>query len=193
MAELKAALRRVAITRRREIHAVQKDHAATALAQRIVEGIAPHESKIAGYWPLGDEIDCRPALEALKARGAEVSLPVVAGQGQVLIFRAWSPGDVLVSGPLGTVHPAPRALMVTPNLLLLPLLAFDALGHRLGYGAGYYDRTVAALREDRKIRAVGVAYDDQEVGAVPTDGYDQPLDAIITDRRTMWFDKAYQP
>ncbi|MSO72334.1 MAG: 5-formyltetrahydrofolate cyclo-ligase [Rhodospirillaceae bacterium] len=185
-------MRRVEIARRRKIHAARKVQAAAALAQRIAEGIAPQENKIAGYWPLGDEIDCRPALEALRARGAEVSLPVVARQGHVLLFRVWTPGDQLVSGPFGTVHPNPRAAMVTPNLLLLPLLAFDALGHRLGYGGGYYDRTVAALRKDRNIQAVGIAYDDQEVETVPTDDNDQPLDAIITDRRTMWFKQAHQ-
>jgi 5-formyltetrahydrofolate cyclo-ligase len=188
--ELKAALRREVMARRRAVHAARGNEAAFALAVRICKEISAKGKKVAGYWPLGDEIDCRPALTALKTAGAEVALPVVAGQGQVLIFRAWSPGDVLDPGPFGTAHPGTRAAIVAPTLLLLPLIAFDATGHRLGYGAGYYDRTVAALRRERPILAVGIAYDEQEVDAVPADLHDQRMDAVITDTRMLCFNEA---
>jgi len=192
-AELKAKLRRVVMARRRETHIVRHKMAAADLAKRLVADISPKGKTIAGYWPLGDELDCRPALEALLATGAAVALPVVAGQGQVLIFRNWTPGDALDPGPFGTVHPTARAAMVAPNVLLLPLIAFDQTGHRLGYGAGYYDRTVAALRQSSQILTIGIAYDEQEVEAVPVDNHDQRMDAVITDRRTLWFNGALKP
>ncbi len=190
--ELKAAQRRDLMARRRGVHAARKDQAAADLAARVATEIPTAGNTIAGYWPLGDEIDCRPALAVLKAAGAGVALPVVAGQGQVLLFRSWCPGDQLEPGPFGTAHPTPRATVVAPNILLLPLIAFDATGHRLGYGAGYYDRTVAALRKDRQILVVGIAYDEQEVAAVPTDRHDQRMDAVITDRRTLVVNEAFR-
>ena len=191
-AELKSAQRRDVMARRRAVHGARKDHAGADLAARVLAEIPSQNNIIAGYWPLGDEIDCRPALAALKAAGAEVALPVVAGQGQVLLFRSWCPGDQLQPGPFGTAHPTPRAAVVTPTVLLLPLIAFDATGHRLGYGAGYYDRTVGALRKDRAILVVGIAYDEQEVPAVPADRHDQRMDAIITDRRTLAVSEAFR-
>jgi 5-formyltetrahydrofolate cyclo-ligase len=106
----------------------------------------------------------------------------------VLIFRGWRHGDALESGPFGTAHPPARAPLVEPDTLLLPLIAFDAGGNRLGYGAGYYDRTVAALRRQRKMLVVGLAYDEQEVPEVPVGAHDQRLDGIVTDRRTLWFE-----
>lgn len=191
--ELKAVMRRDVLARRRAVHAARGNEAAFALAVRVCQEVTARGNKIAGYWPIGDEIDCRPALSALKTAGAEVALPVVAGQGQVLLFRSWSPGDTLEPGPFGTAHPATRAAIVAPAVLLLPLIAFDATGHRLGYGAGYYDRTVAALRRERGVLTVGIAYDEQEVGAIPADVHDQRMDAVITDRRTLCFNDALRP
>ncbi len=190
--QLKAALRREVMARRRAVHTARGNEASFALAVRLWKEIKANGNKIAGYWPLGDEVDCRPALTALKTAGAEVALPVVAGQGQVLLFRSWSPGDALESGPFGTAHPTTRAAIVAPFVLLLPLIAFDARGHRLGYGAGYYDRTIAALRRDRGILAVGIAYDEQQVDAVPSDVHDQRMDAVITDQRTLCFNEAFR-
>ena len=193
VADQKSALRRLALAKRKETHGLRKHDAAKAVCRRLVAEVAPKNKIIAGYWPLGDELDCRPVLEALKAHGADVALPVVAGQGQVLIFRAWRPGDTLDPGPFGTAHPGLRAPVVAPTILLLPLVAFDGTGHRLGYGAGYYDRTVARLRTERSVMAIGIAYDEQEVEAVPTDGHDQRMDAVMTDRRTIWFNESMKP
>jgi 5-formyltetrahydrofolate cyclo-ligase len=189
-AELKAKLRRLVMARRRETHAARNGQAASELSRRLVAEVPAQSNNIAGYWPLGDELDCRPGLEALRAAGAVVALPVVAGQGQVLIFRQWSPGDALEPGPFGTAHPTLRAPLVAPHILLLPLIAFDKTGQRLGYGAGYYDRTIGALRQNSQIVTIGIAYDEQEVDEVPADSHDQRMDAVITDRRTLWFNKA---
>ncbi len=191
-AEMKAVMRRLVLGQRRTAHERGNADAAAAVTQRLLQEINPNGKKIAGYWPLGDELDCRGALTALAAAGAQVALPVVAGQGQVLIFRAWTPGDALESGPFGTHHPPMRAALVQPEILLLPLIAFDRRGHRLGYGAGYYDRTVSALRAQHSIVALGVAYDEQEVEAVPADQHDQVMDGIITTGCTLWFNPAAQ-
>jgi len=187
VADRKTALRREVLARRRAIHEAAAAAAAAALAARIVGEIHDAENSIAGYWPLGDEIDCRPALEALDAKGCEVVLPVTAGQGQVLIFRRWSPGDVLEPGPFGTMHPGARAPLMCPKVLLLPLIAFDLQGHRLGYGAGYYDRTVAHLRQQHDVTVIGIAYDQQEVAEVPVGPHDQRMDAVMTESRSLWF------
>ncbi len=192
-ADTKAALRRTVLVQRRSIHAARHTEAAQALAARVAAEIPAKGNIIAGYWPIGDEIDCKLCLETLKAAGADVALPVAAGQGQVLIFRSWCPGDALEPGPFGTQHPAPRSPVVAPRVLLMPLVAFDRAGNRLGYGAGYYDRTVAALRQQRPIIAIGIAYDEQEIADVPSHGHDQKLDAVITDRRTLWFNDAARP
>lgn len=176
------------LERRRAAHRAECNGAADAVSQRIAADIEFKDKVIAGYWPLGDELDCRPALEALARTGVQVALPVVAGQGQVLLFRSWKPGDTLDQGPFGTMHPGPRAAVVCPQLLLVPLIAFDLEGNRLGYGAGYYDRTISSLRANGGVSAIGLAYDCQRVDMVPADSHDQPLDAVLTPSNTLWFD-----
>jgi 5-formyltetrahydrofolate cyclo-ligase len=193
IADLKAVLRRSVMARRRDVHHARHLQAGGVLAERVFAEVPAAQNRVAGYWPLGEEIDCRPALISLQAGGAAIGLPVVAGQGQVLIFRAWQPGDVLESGPFGTSHPTNRAPLLIPTVLLLPVLAYDSSGHRLGYGAGYYDRTVAALRRDHSILSIGIAYDEQEVDQVPADDHDQKMDAVITDKRALWFNPAVKP
>ncbi len=186
-ADAKAALRRAMLDRRRLVHGEIGVAAAQAVKDHVLAELDLYDKNIAGYWPLGDELDCRPALEALVAAGARVALPVVAGQGHALIFRAWAPGDALEQGPYGTMHPGPRAPVVCPQILLVPLIAFDLAGQRLGYGAGYYDRTINALRAKGQLTAVGLAYDAQRVDAVPAGGHDQELDAVITNAGALWF------
>ena len=163
------------------------------MAGRVISDIPARGKTIAGYWPLGTEIDCRPVLESFKTLGTVVVLPVVSGQGEVLIFRSWSPGDTLEQGPFGTWHPNMRADIVAPDIILTPLMAFDTNGIRLGYGAGYYDRTLAALRRDRPILTIGLAYDEQQIDALPADTHDQKMDAVVTDRRTLWFNESSKP
>ncbi len=183
----KGALRREALARRQAEFKVRGEEAAQEMTGRLRELGFDRGKTIAGYWPLGDEIDCRPALSGLAEMGHQIVLPVVAGQGQVLIFRSWAHGDELEGGPFGTSHPGAKAPVKTPHVILLPLIAFDKTGHRLGYGAGFYDRTLAALRTQGEVLAVGVAYDAQEIERVPAGPHDQPMDAVVTDKRTLWF------
>jgi 5-formyltetrahydrofolate cyclo-ligase len=187
--EPKAALRRAVLSLRRKIHKSRASSSEQTLKARLYAELGGAGKIIAGYWPIGDEINCRPAIEKFASEGLQVVLPVVAGQGQVLIFRVWNPGEDLETGPFGTSHPGNGSAVRTPDVMLLPLVAFDNKGQRLGYGAGYYDRTIAALRASGKILAVGVGYDEQEIEHIPADDHDQVMDAVITDRRTIWFDQ----
>ena len=179
----KATLRREALARR---HTAAKDGAPAgeALRDRFLSAIAvPARAVVSGFWPMGDEIDTRPLLEALVARGHPVALPTVVRRGQPLLFRAWRPGDALAAGTLGTSVPAADQPALRPRIVIAPLLAFDARGFRVGYGAGYYDMTLAQLRAAGDVLAVGVGYDAQEVDTVPIEDWDQPLDWIVTERR----------
>lgn len=142
----------------------------------------PAGTVVAGYWPLGDEIDVRPLLHHLARTGGRPVLPVMQGPGLPLRFRAWAPGQALRPGPFGVQEPGPEAPELVPSLVLVPLLAFDRTGMRLGYGAGFYDRTLALLRAGGPVTAVGIGHAAQEVPAVPHDGLDQPLDWVVTDR-----------
>ena len=159
------------------------DAAAIRLADRFPGPIdlAP-QWVVAGFLPINDEIDILPLLRRLSAAGHDLVLPVVVGRGAPLIFRRWRDGDALEAGPLGTRHPADSAPALDPDVLLVPLLAFDRQGYRLGYGGGYYDRTLADLRGRRPVLAVGVGYNQQEVPAVPHGPQDEKLDWIVTDQ-----------
>ncbi|MGI3902919.1 MAG: 5-formyltetrahydrofolate cyclo-ligase [Janthinobacterium lividum] len=133
------------------------------------------------FWPIRDEPDTLPLLSALREAGVATALPVTPKRGAPLRFRAWRIGEPLISGRFGTSEPAGTAADLDPDLLFVPLAAFDRRGFRLGYGAGYYDGALDRLRRLKPIRAVGVAFAVQEVGAVPTEPHDQPLDALVTE------------
>jgi 5-formyltetrahydrofolate cyclo-ligase len=148
------------------------------LAEALLARHAPPEGAIiAGYWPMGDEMDPRPLMLALASLGLALALPVTPPRGQPLTFRAWAPGGALRPGPVGTSEPAEGAL-VNPDWLLVPLLAFDRAGRRLGYGGGYYDRTLAALPG---AKAIGIAYAGQEMPEVPAGPQDMRLPLIATE------------
>lgn len=136
---------------------------------------------IAGFWPISDEIDVRPIIAELHKAGSLIGLPVVVGEGKPLIFRAWEPGLILDKGGFGTCHPSPEQAEVFPEVLLVPLLAFDMSGQRLGWGGGFYDRTISKLRAKGSVTTVGVAYNNQRVDYVPHMETDEPLDWIVTD------------
>ena len=143
---------------------------------------------VSGYWPMRGEFDVRPLLEALHGLGHVCALPVVLGRGRPLEFRVWSPGDDLAEAAFGTRVPRADAPLATPRFLLVPLLAFDGRGYRLGYGGGFYDRTLAALAADgAKPIAVGCAFEDQRVDALPVGATDRRLDWLVTETRAMGF------
>ena len=136
---------------------------------------------IAGFWPIRDEIDIRPLMMLLAANGHQLAMPVVTVRGQPLQFRAWRPADPLVRGPFNTLHPEETRAEVVPDLLLVPLLAVDGDGFRLGYGAGFYDRTLASLRARGPVQAVGVGFEVQRFDEIPHGPGDERLDWLLTE------------
>jgi 5-formyltetrahydrofolate cyclo-ligase len=184
----KSQLRAHARARRQELAA---DHGAPERAAQRFLTMLPETGvrSIAGYWPIGDELDVRPLLHHLALAGHRLALPVVKGKTSPLAFRAWAPGDPMIPGDYGIHTPAATAAEIDPDIIIAPLLAFDADGHRLGYGGGYYDRTLAALRAKCDILAIGYAYAGQKVGRLPRHDGDMVLDAVVTDHAVHWFNK----
>ena len=142
---------------------------------------------VAGFWPMAEELDIRPLMIELINQGCQLALPVVVAKKQPLVFRAWRPGDPLEAGAFGTLQPTARRAVVEPEVLIVPLLAVDEEGWRLGYGGGFYDRTLEALRARKRVIAVGVAFNEQIVPEVPHDPNDQRLDWLLTDKRACAF------
>jgi 5-formyltetrahydrofolate cyclo-ligase len=188
VAEAKRLLRAEARARRSTANAAAPDAGARA-ADQFLDAITPTPNcVVSGYWPMGDEFDVRPLLEMLDARGHPIGLPVVVGNGQPLVFRRWRPGDRLEPAVFGTSVPGKHADEVTPSLLLVPLLAVDPRGFRLGYGGGFYDRSLDGLRAaGDPVTAVGVGFDAQCFASVPTNDNDQPLDWLVTEHRAVAF------
>jgi 5-formyltetrahydrofolate cyclo-ligase len=175
LADAKQAMRRLALAAREAWDPVA---AGAALAWHVLrEAPPPPGAVVSGFWPIGQEIDIRPLLLSLHERGHPVVLPVTPKRGNPLSFRRWRPGDTLQPERFGTFRPTGEEMV--PGFLLVPLLAFDRRGHRLGYGAGYYDRTLAGLPGGKY--ALGVAYAAQEVPEVPAGPADMALDAVATD------------
>ena len=178
----KAELRKSAIAARTEL-SLQNPDAPQRLLSHLVGGITvPEHSVVSGFWPMGDELDIRPVLLHFHEQGNPCALPITGRKGTPLRFRRWTPETVMVDAVFGTREPPSTADLLEPDVLIVPLLAFDAAGRRLGYGAGYYDRTLAELRGRKPVLAVGVAYAGQEVAEVPHDASDEPLDYIVTER-----------
>ncbi len=181
-ARAKRALRVELRARRARLAAAAAPDVPDAAARSLMRALAAMPvTTLAGYWPMGDEFDARPAMNAAAAQGWSCALPVVTGRDAPLVFRCWHPGDELEAGGFGTSVPRLTRGEILPDIVLVPLLGFDATGLRLGYGGGYYDRTLAQLRARGGIRAIGLAFAGQEVTIVPADGFDQRLDWIITE------------
>lgn len=157
-----------------------------ALCERVLAAIDfPESCVVSAYWPMRSEIDPRPLMIRLHEDGHPIALPVVAGPGIPLVFRAWRPENPLEPAGFGTRVPLENQPELTPAFLIVPLLAFDRAGYRLGYGGGFYDRSLARLRDTGTTLAVGVAYAAQEVAEVPRDGNDQPVDWIVTEAESI--------
>jgi 5-formyltetrahydrofolate cyclo-ligase len=185
-ADPKATLRREALARR----GLVAPGARVAFSRRLAnEGLRLarlwRPGAVSAFHTLRDEPDTLPLLSALAAEGFATALPVVVGRESPLTLRLWRPGDPTRLGAMSIAEPLEQAPAVDPDLLFVPLACFDRRGHRIGYGAGYYDRTLAGLRAIKPIHAVGVAYGVCEVGAVPYEAHDQSLDAIVTDQETI--------
>ena len=178
----KAAARRAARERRLEAHRRHGVRAATGLAEKGLSFLAPAPGAIvSGFASINDEIDCMPLLARVHAEGHTLCLPVMQGKGKPLLFRRWAPGDPMGEAVWGISEPLPSAPVLDPDIVLVPLLAFDAEGGRLGQGGGYYDRTLAALRGDGPVTAIGVGYALQERAQLPIAKNDQRLDWILTE------------
>jgi 5-formyltetrahydrofolate cyclo-ligase len=184
-AEEKSQLRRQALARRNELGPQQRAAAALALAARpFPVAIAPR-TVVSGFSPLRTEINPMPLMRALADQGAQLALPAVMGRGLPLQFRRYASGDQLGSGVWGIREPLPQAQELAPDIVLVPLLAFDRQGRRLGYGAGYYDRSLAQLRGHKPIVAIGLAYAVQEVAQVPVTDRDARLDLVLTEQEVI--------
>jgi 5-formyltetrahydrofolate cyclo-ligase len=185
--ELKADLRKTALARRDALPPGERQAAATTIAGRpfplpITPGVI-----VSGFSPLKSEINPLPLMRNLAGAGASLALPVVAGRGKPLIMRAYAFGQALNEGVWGIREPKDDAPEVDPDILIVPLAAFDRNGNRIGYGAGYYDMTIKWLRALKPVVAVGIAYAAQEVAEVPTTERDARLDLVLTEREVIDF------
>jgi 5-formyltetrahydrofolate cyclo-ligase len=189
-AATKAELRREALARRDALPAAERAQAAETIAARTFPVAVGSGAIVAGFMPMKSEINPLPLMRKLADAGARLALPVVAGQGKPLIMRAWAFGQPLAAGVWGIRQPEPAAPAIAPDILIVPLLAFDRAGHRIGYGAGYYDLTIAALRARQAVVAIGVAFAAQEIAAVPATPNDAPLDLVLTEREVIELRRA---
>lgn len=187
--EAKAALRTAAHRKRAAFHPSLRGEAAKAAAAHFFEAVPLDKSEVvAGYWPIRDEMDVKSVIGRLMDTGQPVCLPVVLGDEQPLELRLWQVGAPLYEAGYGTLAPADDAPRAEPDVILMPLLGFDRRGTRLGYGGGYYDRTLAALK--KRPRLIGFAFALQELESIPRDSHDVPLDVIVTENGVRSFEKA---
>ncbi|MBL8566665.1 MAG: 5-formyltetrahydrofolate cyclo-ligase [Hyphomicrobiaceae bacterium] len=177
----KKAMRDAAKARRNAAFAVHGARAGERLAEHGL-GFAGLSggATVASFLAIGEEIDPLPLMRRLWGEGHATGLPVMIGKGQPLVFRPWREGDALADAMWGIREPLAEAGEIEPDVVLVPLLAFDLAGYRLGYGGGFYDRTLALLRQRKPLRTIGLAYDELKVDAVPHCDYDERLDWVLT-------------
>lgn len=181
IAAAKKKLRVLARQRRAEAHARYAGPAARMIAALGLDFLEIEDGAIvSGFVAIGEEIDPALLLANLYREGARLALPHMQGKGLPLVMREYAPGDLLIETIWGIREPAASAAAVDPDIVLVPLLAFDARGYRLGYGGGFYDRTLARLKRAKPTVAVGLAYDEQMIEAMPHNEYDQRLDWVLT-------------
>jgi 5-formyltetrahydrofolate cyclo-ligase len=185
----KKDLRAAALAKRDALSSEQRAAGADAVAGRGLPFEVMRGAIVSGYSPIRSEIDPVPLMRSLAAQGAQLALPAIMARGRSLAFRAWSPSDRLMLGPLGILEPSPAAAELIPDIMLVPLAAFDRAGHRIGYGAGHYDYTLAHLRKLKlkHIIAIGLAFAVQEIAAVPALPHDVALDYVLTEAQTFDF------
>jgi len=183
----KGDLRKIALDARDAMDMAVRVTAGEKLAARGLPFEIAAGTVVSGYSPIRSELDPAPLMRKLAEQGARLALPAVMARGKSLIFRAWSPGDRLTLGPLGILEPSPAMAELIPDVMLVPCAAFDRLGHRIGYGAGHYDFTLAHLRKTKPITTVGIAFAAQEIKAVPALAHDVALDYVLTEKKAFDF------
>lgn len=180
LASEKDLLRKEALQRRKSLIEVDRIEKSLALVDHIDALPVPDAATVSGFWPIRDEIDPRPLLDRLRQMGHRLCLPVIAEPH--LIFRQLDRETELVPAGFGTLEPSKDAAVLEPDVLLMPLAAFDASGNRIGYGKGYYDKAITALEAIRPRTCIGLAFGVQEVDRVPAEAHDKPLDGILTEQ-----------
>ncbi len=181
----KSNLRAEALTRRDALPAIVRAAAAETIAARPFPVRVERGMIVSGFSPMKSEINPVPLMRKLADAGARLALPAIAGRGKPLIMRAWGFGEPLASGQWGIREPTANSLDVAPDILIVPLAAFDRAGHRIGYGAGYYDMTINALRARKAVTAIGIAFAAQEITHVPATEHDERLDLVLTENETI--------
>jgi 5-formyltetrahydrofolate cyclo-ligase len=183
----KTQVRTEALALRDALPAEARAAAAEAIAARPFPIAVPRGAIVSGFMPLKSEINPLPLLRQLADAGARLALPCIAGRGKPLIMRAYAFGDEFARGQWGIREPLPSAAEVDPDILIVPLAAFDKTGNRIGYGAGYYDMTINALRAKKTITTIGIAFAAQQFPAVPATERDERLDLVLTEKETFDF------
>ena len=183
----KQQLRTAALAARDALSEDERKLAAETIAARGLPFAIQPGAVVSGYAPIRGELDPAPLMRQLAAQGARLALPVILARGHSLSFRAWSPGDRLTLGSLGIPEPSPAAAELVPDVMLVPLAAFDRTGHRIGYGGGYYDYTFSHLRKTHHVIGVGLGFAVQETATVPALPHDAALDYVLTERETLDF------
>ena len=181
ISDLKSVIRKDALMRRDALPVAERANAAEAIAARAFPLAIGSGTIVSGFMPLKTEINPLPLMRSLAVQGVQLALPAIDGRGKPLIMRAFTFGDALASGQWGIREPKNDAPEVAPDILLVPLLAFDRSGHRIGYGAGYYDMTIGKLRAMKPVVAVGIAFAAQEIASVPVTPRDARLDLVLTE------------
>ena len=181
----KAQLREAALQRRDEIPPEARAAASETIAARPLPIAVTPGTIVSGFMPIRSEINPLPLLRRFAEADAQLALPTVAGRGKPLIMRSWNFGAPLARGQWGIRQPPPDAPEVFPDILIVPLAAFDRRGYRIGYGAGYYDMTIARLRAMKAVAAIGIGYAAQEIAEVPAMAHDQRLDLVLTEREAI--------
>ena len=187
IADQKSTLRTAALTLRDAMPAAARQAAAETIAARGLPIEVTPGAIVSGFMPMKTEINPLPLLRKLAGQGAQLALPCIAGRGKPLIMRAWKIGGAFQEGQWGIREPLPEAPEVAPDIVIVPLACFDRAGHRIGYGAGYYDMTLAALRARKKIVAIGIAFAAQEIPHGPATERDERLDFVLTEKEIIAF------
>ena len=185
ISEQKSAARAAALAKRDAMPAAERQAAAETIAARGLPVEVTPGTIVSGFMPMKTEINPLPLLRKLSDAGARLALPCINGRGKPLIMRSYAFGDAFKAGQWGIREPVPEAPEVAPDIVIVPLAAFDRVGNRIGYGAGYYDMTLAALRARKKVIAVGIAFAAQEIAHVPATERDERLDFVLTEREVI--------